>query len=146
MRLSGGFSKAERRKRAEQMLERVGLGREVAARYPRQLSGGQRQRVCIGLALMSEPDVLVADEAVSALDVTIQAQILALLARLQEEMGLAILFISHDLRVVYQLCDRVMIMRDGEIVEEGTPQEIYFHHAHPYTGQLLEAAGLSAGA
>ena len=91
---------------------------------------------------MSRPDVLVADEAVSALDVTIQAQILRLLAQLRDEMGLAILFISHDLRVVYQICDRVMIMQDGEIVEEGTPRKVYFEHSHPYTAQLLEASGV----
>ena len=91
---------------------------------------------------MSEPKVLVADEPVSALDVTVQAQILKLLQKLKEEMGLAILFISHDLRVVYQLCDNIIIMKDGEIVERGTPQKIYTAHKHPYTGQLLKAAGI----
>ena len=91
---------------------------------------------------MSEPKVLVADEPVSALDVTIQAQILELLQRLKEEMGLAILFISHDLRVVYQLCDNVLIMEQGEIVERGTPAKLYTDHKHPYTGKLLQAAGI----
>ncbi len=142
LRLQGGLSKAERHRMVLEMLKKVGLEESIAERYPRQLSGGQRQRVCIGLALMSRPEVLVADEAVSALDVTIQAQILRLLAQLRDEMGLAILFISHDLRVVYQICDRVMIMQDGEIVEEGTPRKVYFEHSHPYTAQLLEASGV----
>lgn len=142
LRISGGYTRAQRKQRVKEMLTRVGLEEAMAQRYPSQLSGGQRQRVCIALALMSEPKVLIADEPVSALDVTIQAQILQLLQKLKEEMGLAILFISHDLRVVYQLCDNVMIMQDGEIVERGTPKKIYSHHSHPYTGQLLAAAGL----
>lgn len=142
LRVKGGFTKAQRKQRVAEMLTRVGLEEAMAERYPRQLSGGQRQRVCIGLALMSEPEVLIADEPVSALDVTIQAQILKLLQQLKEEMGLAILFISHDLRVVYQICDNVMIMQNGEIVEKGTPQKLYSGYSHPYTGQLLEAAGL----
>ncbi len=142
LRLRGGISGADRRRLVLEMLQKVGLEESIAGRYPRQLSGGQRQRVCIGLALMSGPEVLVADEAVSALDVTIQAQILKLLLKLRDEMGLAILFISHDLRVVYQICDRVMIMQNGEIVEEGTPRKIYFEHSHPYTAQLLEASGV----
>lgn len=142
LKIKGGYSKKERRQKVLQMLERVGLEAEIADRFPNQLSGGQRQRVGIGLALMSEPKVLVADEPVSALDVTIQAQILELLQRLKEEMGLAILFISHDLRVVYQLCDNVIIMDDGEIVERGTPGKLYTEYKHPYTGQLLEAAGI----
>ena len=142
LKLKGGYSKEERRQKVLQMLDKVGLEPEIAGRYPRQLSGGQRQRVGIGLALMSEPKVLVADEPVSALDVTIQAQILELLQKLKEEMGLAILFISHDLRVVYQLCDNVIIMENGEIVERGTPGTLYTEYKHPYTGQLLEAAGI----
>jgi len=142
LRIKGGYTKEERRAKVLEMLEKVGLEQELAERYPSQLSGGQRQRVSIGLALMSEPKVLVADEPVSALDVTIQAQILELLKRLKDELGLAILFISHDLRVVYELCDRVMIMKNGEIVEEGAPGELYRNYRHPYTGQLLEAAGI----
>lgn len=124
------------------MLKKVGLDEKIADRYPNQLSGGQRQRVCIGEALMTNPGLLVADEAVSALDVTIQAQILELLEQLKEEMGLSILFISHDMRVVYQLCDRVMIMKDGAIVESGDVDTVYFSPQHEYTKELLEAAGI----
>lgn len=142
LKVRGGYTREQRRQKTLAMLEKVGLEPELAARYPSQLSGGQRQRVSIGLALMSEPRVLVADEPVSALDVTIQAQILELLQRLKDEMGLAILFISHDLRVVYELCDRVLIMKDGDIVESGVPGKLYRDYRHPYTGQLLEAAGI----
>ncbi len=124
------------------MLGRVGLEEKIAERYPSQLSGGQRQRVCIGAALMLEPKLLIADEAVSALDVTIQAQVLSLLLSLKEEMGLAILFISHDMRVVYQMCDRVLIMKDGQFVESGDVDTVYFSPRHPYTKELLVAAGI----
>ena len=137
-----GVPKREREKEAARMLERVGLEEKIADRFPRQLSGGQRQRVCIAESLMLEPELLIADEPVSALDVTIQAQIIELLIRLQKEMGLAILFISHDMRVVYQLCQRVMVMKDGCIVESGDVDEVYFHPQHPYTKELLEAAGI----
>lgn len=142
LKLKGGFCGEERRQKAAQMLLRVGLKEEIAQRYPKQLSGGQRQRVCIAAALMLEPGFLIADEAVSALDVTVQAQILQLLAGLQKEMGLAVLFISHDLRVVYQLCDRVLIMKDGRIVESGRRDDIYFMPQHDYTKLLLLAAGI----
>ena len=142
LRLRTKLSAGERRQKALSMLERVGLEEKIADRYPRQLSGGQRQRVCIAESLMLEPELLIADEPVSALDVTIQAQIIELLIRLQKEMGLAILFISHDMRVVYQLCQRVMVMKDGCIVESGEVDEMYFHPRHPYTKELLEAAGI----
>ena len=142
LRLRTKLSAGERRQKALSMLERVGLEEKIADRYPRQLSGGQRQRVCIAESLMLEPELLIADEPVSALDVTIQAQIMELLTRLQKEMGLAILFISHDMRVVYQLCQRVMVMKDGCIVESGEVDEVYFHPRHPYTKELLEAAGI----
>ena len=132
----------KRRQKVLEMLKKVGLDEKIADRYPNQLSGGQRQRVCIGEALMTNPGLLVADEAVSALDVTIQAQILELLEQLKEEMGLSILFISHDMRVVYQLCDRVMIMKDGTIVESGDVDTVYFSPQHEYTKELLEAAGI----
>ena len=142
LRIRGGFTKRQRREKALAMLEKVGLDEKIADRYPNQLSGGQRQRVCIGTALMTEPKLLVADEAVSALDVTIQAQIMELLLKLKEEMGLAILFISHDMRVVYQMSDRVMIMKDGRIIESGSVDEVYFSPKQPYTKALLEAAGI----
>lgn len=144
LRLKGGFTKAKRQEKVAHMLERVGLKPEIAERYPRQLSGGQRQRVCIGAALMQEPKLLIADEAVSALDVTIQKQIIDLLLELHEEMSLAILFISHDLRVVYRISDKVLIMKDGQIVEQGTPEEVYFQPKEEYTKALLEAAGIFA--
>ena len=133
---------AERKERVIAMLHRVGLDEKLVNRYPNQLSGGQRQRICIGTALMQEPKLLIADEPVSALDVTIQAQVLELLKQLKEEMGLSILFISHDLRVVYQMCNRVMIMQKGRFVEMGTPDEIYFAPKDPYTKKLLESAGI----
>ena len=142
LRLRTKLCAEERRQKVHSMLERVGLEEKIADRFPRQLSGGQRQRVCIAESLMLEPELLIADEPVSALDVTIQAQIIELLIRLQKEMGLAILFISHDMRVVYQLCQRVMVMKDGCIVESGDVDEVYFHPQHPYTKELLEAAGI----
>jgi len=142
LRLRGGFSKEERKKRVFDMLGKVGLDEKIAERYPNQLSGGQRQRICIAAALMLEPKLLIADEAVSALDVTIQAQIIELLLQLKEQMGLSILFISHDMRVVYQVSDRVMIMQEGKIVEIGDVDDVYFESQHPYTRELLEAAGI----
>ena len=142
LRIKGGFTAEERREKALLMLKKVGLEENIADRYPNQLSGGQRQRVCIGAALMLSPKLLIADEAVSALDVTIQAQIMELLLTLKEEMGLAILFISHDMRVVYQMSDRVMIMKEGQIVECGDVDSVYFSPQHPYTRTLLEAAGI----
>lgn len=142
LRIRGGYPAEERRTRALEMLKKVGLEEKMADRYPSQLSGGQRQRVCIAAALMLSPKLLVADEAVSALDVTIQAQVMELLLHLKEEMGLAILFISHDMRVVYQMSDRVMIMKDGQIVESGSIDSVYFSPQHAYTKELLEAAGI----
>lgn len=127
-------------KKAGEILKRVGLGEEYLSRYPGELSGGQRQRVCIALALILNPKFFIADEAVSALDVTIQAQILALLKELHEELKTAILFISHDLRVVYQLCDRVLILKEGEIIEQGPVEEIYKNPKDEYTKQLLKSA------
>ena len=111
--------KEERRKQVLEMAERVGLSQEQLKRYPRELSGGQRQRVSIAAALIQGSKFIIADEPVSALDVTIQRQIMELMVKLQEEMQLSILFISHDLNVVYQMCDRLLIMKDGKILEEG---------------------------
>lgn len=134
--------KEERRKKAAEMLSHVGLDEKFLDRRPGELSGGQRQRICIAAALMLRPKLLIADEPVSALDVTIQAQVLKLLFSLKQEFGLSILFISHDLRVVYQICERVMIMQDGRIVEAGEAEKIYFEPQHPYTKRLLQAAGI----
>ena len=106
--------------------------------YPSELSGGQRQRVCIGTALIQKPGLIIADEAVSALDVTIQAQILELIARLRREYGLSYLFISHDLNVVYEICDRCLVMHRGRIVEP--VEELYDHPKEDYTKALLAAA------
>ena len=125
--------------KAAEMINLVGLSDEFMERYPRELSGGQRQRVCIGISLMQNPSLLIADEPVSALDVTIQAQILELLRNLHEKMGLSILFISHDLRVVYNICDRVMILKDGEIVEQGNTHEVYKNPQNKYTKELLDS-------
>lgn len=144
LRLAGGFSKAERREKVMQMLHKVGLEEKLTERYPRQLSGGQRQRVGIAVALMLKPRLLIADEPISALDVTIQSQILNLLLALHEEMGLSILFISHDLRVIYKMCERILILNDGVICEEGPCSEVIFSPVTDYTKALLRAAGLEA--
>ena len=122
------------------MLKKIGLDESYLHRTPSQLSGGQRQRISIGQALITRPGLVIADEPVSALDVTLQAQILRLLADLKEELGLSYLFISHDLAVVYQLCDRVAVMTGGEIVEEGDVDGIYDHPQHEYTKKLLAAS------
>ncbi|MCQ2080605.1 MAG: ATP-binding cassette domain-containing protein [Lachnospiraceae bacterium] len=137
--LDGVKDKDIRKNKVEEMINLVGLSKEHLERYPNELSGGQRQRVCIALSLISEPKLLLADEPVSALDVTIQAQILELLKELYKKMDLSILFISHDLRVVYNICDRVLILKKGEIVESGTPKEVYQNPKHEYTKQLLDS-------
>jgi peptide/nickel transport system ATP-binding protein len=126
-----------RRARVLELLELVGLGPEVLPRFPLKLSGGQRQRVAIARALAPRPSVIVLDEAVSALDVTVQAQILDLLVALQKASGVSYLFISHDLGVISHLSDRVLVMKDGRVVEEGTPDEIFQRPQHPYTRELI---------
>ena len=123
-----------------EMLEKVGLVREHAGRYPHEFSGGQRQRIGIARAIVMNPELIIADEPVSALDVTIQRQILELMRTVRDELGISFLFISHDLNVVYQLCDRVMVMKDGRIVEENTVQELFEHPREAYTRELLSAA------
>lgn len=139
IRVKGHFSKEERTRRVKEMLKLVDLPEEFTERYPNELSGGQRQRVCIAASLMQEPHFLIADEPVSALDVTVQKQILDLLLKLHKELNLSILFISHDLRVIFELCDRVMVMKSGKIVEIGEKEDIYFNPKDPYTIQLMEA-------
>lgn len=136
------LSKEARETQVDQMLERVGLDVKLREHYPAELSGGQRQRVAIAAALLCGTDFLIADEPVSALDVTIQAQIIRLLLKLHKELGISILFISHDLRVVYQMCDRVIIMKNGEILEQGKVEEVYENPSTDYTRLLLEAANL----
>ena len=126
-----------RRARLLELLEMVGLSADMLARFPLRLSGGQRQRVAIARALAPRPSVIVLDEAVSALDVTIQAQILDLLVALQRSSGVSYLFISHDLGVISHLSDRVLVMKDGLVVEEGTPDDIFLQPQHPYTRELI---------
>ena len=136
------WTKAERRQRVEEIMKNIELPVSMLDRFPSQLSGGQRQRVCIGIALMRNPKVLIADEPVSALDVTIQAQIMELLRNLHKNMGISIIFISHDLRVVYKISDHVMIMKNGRVVEFGKTRELYRSPKADYTKQLLKAAGI----
>jgi peptide/nickel transport system ATP-binding protein len=135
-----GVSHREAMEEARRLLELVGLPADSASRYPHQFSGGQRQRIAIARALAMKPDVLVADEAVSALDVSVQAQVLELLAEIQAHLGVGILFITHDLRVAAQICDDVIVMKSGCIVEQGTAEEVLSRPRAEYTRALFEAA------
>ena len=137
-----GMNKKQAAAKAVELLSDVKIPNPevVAKQYPHQLSGGMRQRVMIAMALACRPKLLIADEPTTALDVTIQRQILELMRTVRDELGISFLFISHDLNVVYQLCDRVMVMKDGRIVEENTVQELFEHPREAYTRELLSAA------
>jgi ABC-type oligopeptide transport system ATPase subunit len=133
------FPRREHRERAGALLDLVGLRRELIHRHPHALSGGQRQRVGLARALAVDPELVVLDEPLSSLDVSIQAQILNLLIEVQRQRGLSYLFIAHDLRVVRFLADRTAVMQKGRIVEQGATADIFERPAHPYTQQLLQS-------
>ena len=139
LRLSG-CSKAETQRRVKKLLADCGLSEAFARRYPHEVSGGECQRAAIARALAGDPVMLICDEATSALDATVQQQILLLLRRLQKERHLSYLFICHNLALVQSFCDRVLVMHDGRIVEEGTPDDILFHPTSDYTKELVKAA------
>jgi peptide/nickel transport system ATP-binding protein len=134
-----GLARTEARQRAAQALEEVGLSADDLRKYPNQFSGGQRQRIAIARALVTRPALIVADEAVSALDVSVQAQVLNLMKDLQVEHGMAYLFISHDLAVVEYLCDEIIVLFRGAIIESGKTLEVLRSAAHPYTRELIDA-------
>ncbi|MFT0531933.1 peptide ABC transporter ATP-binding protein [Castellaniella hirudinis] len=137
--INTSLSAAQRRERGQAMMARVGLRPEHYSRYPHMFSGGQRQRIAIARGLMLDPEILVADEAVSALDVSVRAQVLNLMKDLQNELGLSYVFISHDLSVVEHLADEVMVMYLGRVVEQGSKAAIFNQPLHPYTQALLSA-------
>ncbi|MSP98421.1 MAG: ABC transporter ATP-binding protein [Betaproteobacteria bacterium] len=141
LRFHAGLSRADARERALHLIERVGIGnpRERLDQYPHELSGGMRQRIMIAIALACRPQILIADEPTTALDVTIQAQILLLLKDLQKELGMALMLITHDLGVVAQVVDRVAVMYAGRIVEEGSVAAVFERPSHPYTRLLLQS-------
>jgi len=140
-RVHSGMSRPEARRRALAMLEAVHIGEPErrAWQYPHELSGGMRQRVMIAMALIAEPDIVLADEPTTALDVTVQAQILSLLQEMRERTGAALVLVTHDLGVVAQLADRVGVMRGGQILEQAECEQLFSHPQHPYTQALLSA-------
>ena len=133
------MARQKKRDRVAELLETVGLKADYMARYPHEFSGGQRQRIGIARALAVEPDFIICDEPVSALDVSVQAQIINLLQNLREEMNLTFLFVAHDIAVVEYLSDRIMVMTGGKIVEQGDSREVCSHPKHPYTQKLIAA-------
>jgi peptide/nickel transport system ATP-binding protein len=135
--VANGVPKSKALERARELLGLVGLKPEVAERYPHEFSGGQRQRIGLARALAMDPEVLVADEPVSALDVSVQAQVLDLLTEIRERLGLSVIFITHDLRVAAQVCDTIVVMSKGEVVERGRVAEVFADPQHPYTRELL---------
>ena len=137
--IAHGVPREEALARTRDLLRRVGIAESAITRYPHEFSGGQRQRICIARALAVQPRVLIADEAVSALDVSVQADVLALLAKLRDDMRLAMLFITHDLRVAAEIADRVIVLQRGVIVEQGATAEVFARPSHPYTRTLLDA-------
>ena len=139
MELHLGLSRQERKKRVEYLLDRVGLQPEYAARYPHEFSGGQRQRIGIARALSTKPALIIADEPVSALDVSVQAQVINLMEELREEFGLTYIFVAHDLAVVYHIADRIAVMYLGDVVELGPAEQVYNDPRHPYTRALLSS-------
>jgi len=134
-----GAGRAEQRERAAEVLDAVGLRAGDLGKYPHEFSGGQRQRIAIARALVTRPELIVADEPVSALDVSVQAQVLNLMQDLQERYGVTYLFISHDLAVVELVCDEVIVLQHGQVVERGRPHEMFRRPQHPYTQRLLAA-------
>ena len=139
LKIQGFNNKAENHKKVVEMLNKVGLVAEHASRYPHEFSGGQRQRIGIARALIMNPQLLICDEPISALDVSIRAQIINLLNELKEELGLTLIFIAHDLSVVKYFCDRIAVMYYGKIVELATSDELFKHPLHAYTKSLLSA-------
>jgi ABC-type glutathione transport system ATPase component len=141
LRIHKVSGKAEREKRVDEVLDLIGLNSACKYRDVDELSAGQKQRVCIGCALMLRPKLIIADEPVSALDVSVGAQILNLFRDLHEQLSLSLLFISHNLGLVYYLCDRIAVMRNGRIVEQGEAEQVYSSPRHKYTQRLLAASG-----
>jgi ABC-type oligopeptide transport system ATPase subunit len=139
LHLRGDLTRSEIKQRVQRSLEQVGLSADFFSRYPHEFSGGQRQRIGIARVLIVEPQFIVCDEPISALDVSVQAQVVNLLKDLQREMGLSLLFIAHDLSMVRYISDRILVMYRGRIVESGSCEQVFHHPKHPYTQELIAA-------